>query len=324
MGGTNPISLSEYYTDASPGFARGVSGVPVMSNQISLSSFTGKSIPTVITLSNNGSPLTNYVVNFIMNYKSSYASTFQDLRFYDEATNTLLSHWYESVSNGSSATVWLRVPILANGTRVKVSTGNSSSTGNANNVFPLYEDFSSFDTVNKWLVSSGSYSSSTNNFQFTTTNFTYLVTRSNYPGNIRVDASIRSSSGNAIPEIIMRGDTGNNTGIKVRGDCRTIDSGGTGSLLNTPFNNWNFLGSAPSNFSFPSNGTFQTLSIQAVQNSFSTFYNNTNTVNLTDSSTGINNSNGVIGFANHNGIPITCQWIRAYPATSNNITVSIS
>ena len=42
FGGTNPISFSEYYLNATPGYTTGVSGIPNIGTQISLSSFYGK------------------------------------------------------------------------------------------------------------------------------------------------------------------------------------------------------------------------------------------------------------------------------------------
>jgi len=322
LGGANPVSISEYYADATPGYSIGVSGVPSTTSQIGLGNFTGKTVPTTITISNSGGTLTDFVVNFNLSYKSSYASTFQDLRFYDEQTRTLLSHWYETVSNSSSASVWLKVPSLTNGRRIKVTTGNSSTNGTASSVFPLYEDFSSFDATNKWLVSGGSYSVSTNNFQFTSGTFTYVVTRNNFQADMVVEAAISSGNGNAIPEIIMRGNTSTNAGIKMRGDCRGPGYGGVGPYLYNPFNNWHML-SAPNNFSFPSNGTFQRLTFSGTSSNFAAYYNGSLTTSYSNSTAAYNGS-GVIGFANHNGNPVTLSWIRAYPSTANTISVSVT
>lgn len=322
LGGTNPISMNEYYNNAVPGYGIGVLGVSSINNPIDIGSFTGKAIPTTITLSNSGQALTNFAVNFTLNYKSSYGTTFQDLRFYDEATNTLLSHWYESVTNGTSANVWLKLPTFTNGTRIKVSTGNSSSTGTASSVFALYEDFSSFDTTNKWTVAGGAYSSATNNFQYTSTTFSYAVTKSNYPMDMVVETFTSTGSANAIPEFILRGNIAANTGIKARVDCRTPASGGVGSYLNAPFVSWGIL-YQPNNFSFPSNGTFQKIKFTASSSNYTFSYNDVLATSYTNSTTSLMNTSGVIGFTNHNGAPVTTSWIRAYPSTSNNISVSI-
>jgi hypothetical protein len=324
LGGENPIYISEYYANATPGYSIGVAGVPSTSSQIGIGNFTGKTIPTTITINNSGGTLTDFTVNFTLNYKATYASTFQDLRFYDEQTRTLLSHWYETVSNGSSANVWVRLPSLTNGMRIKVTTGDSLTTGTPSSVFPLYENFSSFNTSTVWTASTASYTASTDNFQFTSGGpFVYMVTRSNYPANMVVEANVSSGNVNAIPEIIMRGNISANTGIKTRVDCRAAAAGGTGSYLNTPFSGWNIL-NAPYNFSFPSNGTFQKLTMSGSSSNFAFSYNNTLTSTYTNSASDLNNASGVIGFANHNGTPVSLQWIRAYPSTSNVISVSIT
>lgn len=323
LGGTNPISFNEYYNNAVPGYGIGVVGVPSINNPIDIGTFTGKTIPTTVTLSNSGEALTDYAINFTLNYKSSYGSTFQDLRFYNEATNTVLSHWYESVTNGTSVDVWLKIPSFTNGTRIKVSTGNSASSGTPSSVFPLYEDFSSFDTTNKWTVS-GSYSASTNNFQFTNTTFTYAITKSNYPMDMVLETSLSSGSANAIPEFILRGNTTNNTGIKSRVDCRApTGQAGVGSYLNNPFASWSVL-YFPNNYSFPSNGTLQKIQFSTSSSNYAFSHNNTLATTYTNNNSTLMNTEGAIGVANHNGLPVTFSWIRAYPSTSNVISVSIT
>lgn len=47
FGGTNPISLSEYYQNASTGFTSGVSGIPNIGSSIALNQFYGKAKPVV-------------------------------------------------------------------------------------------------------------------------------------------------------------------------------------------------------------------------------------------------------------------------------------
>ena len=50
FGGTDPISLSEYFANANPSYTSGVSGIPNIGSQISLSQFSGKSKPVVNVL----------------------------------------------------------------------------------------------------------------------------------------------------------------------------------------------------------------------------------------------------------------------------------
>lgn len=117
--------------------------------------------------------------------------------------------------------------------------------------------------------------------------------------------------------------TTTNTGIKARTDCRTAALGGVGSFLNTPFSGWSIL-SAPYNYGFPSDGTSQKVKITASSSNFTFLHNNTLTLSYTNNATSLMNTAGAIGFANHNAVPINLSWIRAYPSTSNIITVSVS
>jgi hypothetical protein len=48
FGGTDPISLSEYYANATPNYTSGVSGVPNIGSAISISQFSGKSKPVAV------------------------------------------------------------------------------------------------------------------------------------------------------------------------------------------------------------------------------------------------------------------------------------
>jgi hypothetical protein len=62
FGGTDPISLSEYYANATPNYTSGVSGVPNIGSAISISQFSGKSKPVVS-------------VSMILNTGTSYANS---------------------------------------------------------------------------------------------------------------------------------------------------------------------------------------------------------------------------------------------------------
>ena len=43
FGGTNPVSISEYFTNANPTYTTGVTGIPAIGSSISISGFRGKS-----------------------------------------------------------------------------------------------------------------------------------------------------------------------------------------------------------------------------------------------------------------------------------------
>jgi hypothetical protein len=274
---------------------------------------------TFLHVYNTGDALTDYVANFSLNYKQAFSNNFQDLRFYDTTSDTLLSHWYESVVNNSNANVWIRVPSLVNGMKIGITVGNTATTGTPESVFPLYEDFSSLNTTTKWTSNSGAFTSASNNFAMTSTGFTYLVTQSNYPGDFVLETNVRSSSSNAIPELVMRGNISSNIGIKARVDCRT-ENGNIGSYLNTPFANWQVL-NQQNNVPFPSDNTSQRLKFIATNSNFEVHYNNTSLTRYRNASVDLNNANGVVGIMNHNGAPINYEWVRGYKSTSNMVSI---
>lgn len=284
------------------------------------SEFTTNSYYATLNVYNTGGPLTDFVVNYTLNYKNAFAANFQDLRFYDTTTNTLLTHWYESVVNSSNANVWLRIPSLVNGMKVGITVGNSSTSGNPSNIFPLYEDFSSLNTSSKW-TSNGGFTSASNNFEFNSGNYTYLVTQSNYPGDFVLETVVRSSSGQAIPEFVLRGNISSNIGIKARADCRPGTN--TGSYLNNPlvFPTWSIL-YQQNNFSFPPNNTNQSIRFSATGSNFEFYYNNSLLTTYANSSADLNSANGVVGIMNHNGQPVNFSWVRGYKSTSNIVSVT--
>lgn len=322
LGGDYPIFLSEYYANNTPGYGYGV----VASNigtQISVQQFQSQAIPTLITMNNTGGTLVDHVITFTLNYKSSYSNNFQDLRFVEERSNIVLPHWFETVIDNSSAKVWLRVPYFTNGNRIKITTKNTPTTGVASNVFPLYDDFSGgIDTTNTWTISGDSYTVATSNLSFTSTTFTYLVSKSNYPANFVIETGASSSSTGSVMEFILRGNVSTNTGIKARVDSRLANNGTVGTYINNPFNSWAVL-YRPNTVSFPSNGTSQKLTFVASSSNFSFSSNDFQVSTYTNNAIAFNNSSGVVGVANHNGAPVSFRYIRGYPSTSNTISVTI-
>jgi len=282
---------------------------------------TTNSYYTFLHVYNTGGALTDYVANFSLNYKQAFSSDFQDLRFYDTTSDTLLSHWYESVSNNSNANVWIRVPSLVNGMKIGITVGNSATVGTPASVFPLYEDFSSLNTTTKWTSNNGAFTSASNNFAITSASSTFLVTQSNYPGDFVLETVVRSSAEGAIPEFVLRGNISSNIGIKARADCRPWMN--TGSYLNNPFvfGTWSIL-YEQNNFSFPPNNTNQSIKFSATGSNFEFYYNNSLLTTYANSSVDLNNDNGVVGIMNHNGAPVNFSWVRGYKSTSNVVTVS--
>ncbi len=111
-----------------------------------------------ITVNNPGTAMTDYQYQIGVTYDSDMQADFDDLRFTTSDGHTLLSYWLESKTDSTTATVWVKIPNLANGnTDIYMYYGNPSatSTSNADNTFIFFDDFES-DSVgvapSKWVV----------------------------------------------------------------------------------------------------------------------------------------------------------------------------
>ena len=151
-----------------------------------------------------------------------------------------------------------------------------------------------------------------------------------------MEALLTSTTPIGIPEVGIRlSRTDNTYGIKIRGDCRSTQKLGT--LFNNPTapgvwkfanNGSNLLQNAPdagnglSGQYFPSDGTPHMLSLRALGNTFTGYYDGLQSATYTSNLTQFNTA-GSIGLMNHNGIPIIFKWVVAYPMSSA-ITTTIT
>ena len=113
-----------------------------------------------IIISNLGSTLTDYQVNFTVTYDSDMQVDFDDLRFTSSDGLTELNYWIESKTDSTTASVWVKIPTLANGDNtIYMYYGNPSATSmsNGDNTFIFFDHFlgSQVDT-NKWSFTKGS------------------------------------------------------------------------------------------------------------------------------------------------------------------------
>jgi hypothetical protein len=69
IGGTNPITLSEYYQNATQAFIRGISGISNINSQITLNFFRGKNKAAIIVQS-GGTILPQSIANTTDTYLS--------------------------------------------------------------------------------------------------------------------------------------------------------------------------------------------------------------------------------------------------------------
>ena len=118
-----------------------------------LGSFSDDKIIT-ISPSSDGN-LTDYQMSFTITYEPEMQTDFDDLRFTDEYSIPI-PYWIESMTNSSSAKVWVKVPEIkvTSGATIKMYYGNSTveSESNGDEVFEFFDDFSSSLDIDKWTT----------------------------------------------------------------------------------------------------------------------------------------------------------------------------
>jgi hypothetical protein len=338
-GGTSGVQIGSY-TNGNSLNGGYIDNVRVYSSALSAADVTqlyNADILSSITFTNNGGTLNNWVVNVSLPYKTGYLSSFQDIRFY--SGSTLLNHWIESVVAGVSASVWLLIPALSNGTVITVTSGNTASTGNAKGVFPVYDNFSG-TTIDSSLWATAGTGTGTitvnNALSINSNTISYILSQgthgtiatstaaggTTYLGlDVIVEAQVTSTNSGSIPEMCIRANTSTNSGIKSRMDCRggsgDLNSAqGLGSLLNNPFSTWAHI----------HNGTTVGMTtnvahvhkFEAVGGAFKSYLDGVQAgITYTNAAT-VYNSDGKFGLMNHNGF-VTWNWVRAYRATTQTI-----
>ncbi|MDD4409660.1 MAG: DUF2341 domain-containing protein [Candidatus Pacebacteria bacterium] len=107
--------------------------------------------PITITSS---SALTDYQLKITISYDADMQADFDDLRFTSSDGKTLLSHWLESKTDSSMATVWVKVPSISNGSnQAYMYYGNASaaSASDGENTFIFFDGFDGTSlNASKW------------------------------------------------------------------------------------------------------------------------------------------------------------------------------
>ena len=115
-----------------------------------------------ITITNTGSELSDYQVpvllgsSFPWSHANSYGS---DIRFTANNGTTEIPYWIESWASLTSASIWVKVPLVAAGTTTTIYLyyGNSTASiaSNGTNTFEFFDDFE--NGLTKWTASSGTW-----------------------------------------------------------------------------------------------------------------------------------------------------------------------
>lgn len=99
-----------------------------------------------ITITGSAGAGTNYQVRIPVTYDSDMQDNFDDIRFTDNETMTLLDSWRESYIANTSAVFWVNVSAdLGSNQKICMYFGNStvSTTSNGTATFLMYEDWTS-------------------------------------------------------------------------------------------------------------------------------------------------------------------------------------
>ncbi|RJQ32079.1 MAG: DUF2341 domain-containing protein, partial [Actinobacteria bacterium] len=102
-----------------------------------------KRAPLRIDNTTNPKTLNNYQVKVVLEYKEAMKSDFSDLRFTDTDKISEIPYWIESKTDGTKATVWLKVPsLLAKSAKtiyMYYGNANAVSASDGNRVFEEYD-----------------------------------------------------------------------------------------------------------------------------------------------------------------------------------------
>lgn len=78
FGGTNPVSFSEYYTNANPSYTNGISGLPTIGNAINIGNFKGKAKQAI-----SGGSIASTDMSIIYSGLQPYLSEYKHTSFYN-------------------------------------------------------------------------------------------------------------------------------------------------------------------------------------------------------------------------------------------------
>lgn len=70
FGGTNPISMAEYYTNSGTGFTSGIAGLPATGTTISMSAFRGKQKSVIVNANRTSVNVTSLPSNSLLSVKN--------------------------------------------------------------------------------------------------------------------------------------------------------------------------------------------------------------------------------------------------------------
>lgn len=259
-----------------------------------------------------------------------------DLRFTDNDETTLLDFWIEKVEGTTPnrvATVWIKVTdSLESNVNIYCYYGNSgaSDVSNGENTFIFFDDFddNSID-ANKWtkhkelgtISEIGGYLECGGGSTSNPYGHTVLGSEDDYntsDDDIALDFRLYQSS-NAIAEVSIRGNYGDNDGVKGRWDCRT--TGNEESFYDTPYSGWSGIGTTAAKIADP--GSWVDCSLRITGDTIYIYYDGSQKNSFDISSY---NTTGEISLQNHYGSYSRYDDVRVrkYISTEPNYNTSAS
>ena len=276
----------------------------------------------LLTITNSGADLTQFQVTFLLPYNNLLDPDFAFLIFRDTNNNDI-PFWIEEYTSGICATVWLKIPNLTSTFNVKVfrSTSSVVNRGDPNNVFELYDDFTSLDG-SKWIFNYGTdfeisqlYGLKCKGPYLQGRNCT--TTKTDYDKDITLQAAL-ACTGNSLPEIVVRGS------IKIRVDTRTTNHK-MGVFLSFLDNSFLMpdVGVSPYPSSSEPPTKFHVLTLKAIGSNFYSYYDKNLLKTYSDTNPLYNNKGSIALVSSRiNGGFDYYKWVRAFKSTNNVISMS--
>ena len=274
----------------------------------------------VLTITNNGADLTQFQVTFLLPYNNLLDPDFAFLIFRDTNNNDI-PFWIEEYTSGIRATVWLKIPTLTSTFNVNIfkSTSSVVNRGDPNNVFELYDNFTSLNET-KWTYNYKTDLEITDyglKFKGGAYFNTCTTIKNNYDKDITLQASVACTGNFCVPEVVVRGS------VKTRMDTRSTEAVGTiysyvqRQLLSSGFSSRPYL------YTVEPPTKYHILTLKAMGNDFYSFYDNTTALSCSNSTPDFNSIGPLIIMDYRGSAGYTYfKWVRAFKSTNNVISMS--
>jgi len=334
----------------------------IVNNEKFIGGTSSNEIINYIEINNIGDTLNNYQINFLLNHDPFFTKDFRNIIIIDE-NGISLPFYIEKITENNgilSASIWVKVYTIKGNTNKDITTktilnimiNDNLSSGNPDDVFDLYDDFSKLanlqnNNLDKWDKIIGTSIASD-------TNIIFENNMLKIPNNTRVWRTLIQSKNimpkdctfevlgiyatpknGAIPSLIVRGNNNNNYGIDCFYDGRADRNLPMGPFLYKPYSGWWFFNywngeSFPTEDINNDNKIKRKIKIEVIGNNIKSFYSegldkdykklNEFDLPLTQEY----NTPGKVAITNHWYGNVYVDKVRVYKASNNKITINIT